>query len=74
MIGGFNPGRKPEVQPMTETDFARKTDLARKLDQLDYLLNDPDAPIRPGQVWALLAEISRHEAAAADGGRDTATH
>lgn len=66
MIGGFTPGQKPERQLMTETDFAQK------LDQLDYLLNDPDAPMRPGQVWALLAEISRHEAAVADGAADPA--
>lgn len=66
MIAGFTGRQTPEGQPMTETD------LARKLDQLDYLLNDPDAPMRPGQVWALLAEISRHEMALADGAREAA--
>ena len=42
---------------MTDSDYARK------LDQLDHLLNDPDAPMQPSLVWALLAEISQHDAA-----------
>lgn len=44
---------------MTDTEFTRK------LDQLDRLLNDPDEPMQPGLVWALLAEISHHDVAGA---------
>ena len=44
---------------MTDSDYARK------LDQLDRLLNDPDAPMQPSLVWSLLAEISHHDAPAA---------
>jgi hypothetical protein len=32
-------------------------DYASKLDELDHLMNDPDAPIEPERVWSLLAEI-----------------
>lgn len=34
---------------------------ARKLDELDRLLNDPDVPMDPSRVWSLLADLSRHE-------------
>ena len=37
---------------MTETEYARK------LDELDRLLNDPDAPMEASRIWSLLAEIS----------------
>ena len=37
---------------MTEAEYARK------LDELDRLLNDPDVPIEPARVWSLLAEIA----------------
>ena len=40
---------------MTETDYQHK------LDELDRLLNDPDAPLEPAQVWSLLAEVSHHD-------------
>ena len=39
---------------MTETDYTRK------LDELDRLLNDPDVPMQPGRIWALLAEVADH--------------
>jgi hypothetical protein len=42
---------------MTDADYTRK------LAELDRLLNDPDVPMQPAQVWALLAEISRHDLA-----------
>jgi len=50
---------------MTETEYARK------LDELDRLLNDPDVPMQPSLVWSLLAEISHHDlpAAGATGSR-----
>jgi hypothetical protein len=35
-----------------------ETDYARKLDELDHLLNDPDLPMEPDRLWSLLAEIS----------------
>jgi hypothetical protein len=40
---------------MTETEYARK------LDELDRLLNDPDVPMQPSLVWSLLAEISLYD-------------
>ena len=40
---------------MTQQDFTAK------LDELDVLLNDPDAPMRPERVWTLLAEVSQHD-------------
>ena len=45
---------------MTETDYANK------LDELDRLMNDADAPMQPERVWSLLAEIAR--ARSGDGG------
>jgi hypothetical protein len=36
-------------------------DYARKLDELDHLLNDPDMPMQPARVWSLLAEISHRD-------------
>lgn len=36
-------------------------DYARKLDELDRLLNDPEVPMEPARVWSLLAEISLRE-------------
>lgn len=38
-------------------------EYARKLDELDRLLNDPDVPMQPDRVWSLLAEISQHDLA-----------
>ncbi len=49
---------------MTETDYRHK------LDELDYLLNDPDARLEPARVWSLLAEISQHDLAEPDGHSD----
>lgn len=40
---------------MTESDYTEK------LDELDRLLNDVDAPMEPSRVWSLLAEISGHD-------------
>ena len=40
---------------MTETEYARK------LHELDRLLNDPDVPIEPARVWSLLAEIAQRD-------------
>jgi len=46
---------------MTEAEYARK------LDELDRLLNDPDVPMQPGRVWSLLAEIAQRDLAMARG-------
>ena len=40
---------------MTDADYARK------LDELDRLLNDPDVPMEPAKVWSLLAEIAQQD-------------
>jgi len=45
---------------MTEAEYARK------LDELDRLLNDPDVPIEPARVWSLLAEIAHRDLGAAE--------
>jgi hypothetical protein len=37
------------------------TEYTTKLDELDYLLNDPDVSLEPERVWMLLAELSRHD-------------
>jgi len=39
----------------------RDPDYEQKLDELDHLLNDWDAPIQPDRVWTLLAEIAQHD-------------
>ena len=33
-------------------------EYARRLDELDRLLNDPDVPMDPSRVWSLLADLS----------------
>ncbi|HEX2943357.1 MAG TPA: peptide chain release factor 1 [Rhodopila sp.] len=33
-------------------------EYARKLDELDRLLNDPDVPMQPDLIWSLLADVS----------------
>ena len=48
---------------MTDADYARK------LDELDRLLNDPDVPMEPAKVWSLLAEISQRDLHAAHAAR-----
>ena len=42
---------------MTDAEYARK------LDELDRLLNDPDVPMEPAKVWSLLAEIAQQDLA-----------
>jgi hypothetical protein len=36
-------------------------EYARRLDELDRLLNDPDVPMEPTKVWCLLAEIAQRD-------------
>ena len=38
-------------------------DYARKMDELDSLLNDPNVPMDPARVWSLLADLSSRSAA-----------
>ena len=42
-------------------DAMTETEYARKLDELDRLLNDPDVPMEPARVWSLLAEIAKRD-------------
>jgi hypothetical protein len=44
---------------MTDAEYARK------LDELDRLLNDPDVPMEPARVWSLLSEIAQRDMALA---------
>ena len=46
---------------MTDAEYARK------LDELDTLLNDPDVPMQPARIWSLLAELSSLDADAGTG-------
>jgi hypothetical protein len=45
-------------------------EYARRIDELDRLLNDPDVPMEPNKVWSLLAEIAQRDLGNA---RDAAT-
>jgi hypothetical protein len=45
-------------------------DYARKLNELDDLLNNPDVFWDPAQVWSLLEEVSRHRERHDNGGFD----
>ena len=47
---------------MTDAEYARK------LDELDRLLNDPDVPMEPEKVWSLLAEIAQQDMVARHAG------
>jgi hypothetical protein len=40
---------------MTDAEYARK------VDELDRLLNDPDVPMQPDRIWSLLADISQRD-------------
>jgi hypothetical protein len=40
---------------MTDTEYSVK------LDELDRLLNDPDVPMQPNRIWALLADLSHRD-------------
>ena len=37
-----------------------------KIDELESLLNDPDVPLLPDRVWALLAEVAGNPAYAGE--------
>ncbi len=43
---------------MTDSEYARK------LDELERLLNDPEVQMEPARVWSLLDEIAARERAA----------
>ena len=36
-------------------------EYTRKLQELDWLFNDPEAPVEPARLWRLLAELARHD-------------
>jgi hypothetical protein len=42
---------------MTDAEYARK------LDELERLLNDPTVPMDPDRIWSLLADVSGREVA-----------
>ena len=37
-------------------------EYARRLDELDRLLNDPAVPMQPAQVWSLLDDLRQRAA------------
>ena len=53
-------------------DAMTETEYARKLDELDRLLNDPDVPMEPAKVWSLLAEIAQRDIASHQSARSQA--
>ena len=56
------------TEPTGETGMT-DAEYARKLDELDRLLNDPDVPMEPGRVWSLLAEIAQRDLVSGSGNR-----
>lgn len=42
-------------------DLMTDAEYARKLDEVDRILNDPDVPMEPIRIWSLLAEIAHRE-------------
>jgi hypothetical protein len=44
--------------PSRGTSMMNDSDVDRKLDELDRLLNDPTVSLEPARVWSLLAEVS----------------
>ena len=56
-LGLFRLANAAGEWEMTESEYARK------LDELDRLLNDPDVPMEPAKVWSLLAEIAQQDMA-----------
>jgi hypothetical protein len=48
-------GVRMEAQGMTDDD------CARRLDEMNRVLNDPELPMQPALIWRLVAEISEHE-------------
>lgn len=36
-------------------------EYSRKLEELDQLFNDPEAPLEPARLWSLLAEIVSYD-------------
>ena len=49
-------------------------EYARKLDELDRLLNDPDVPMQPDRIWSLLADVSRTNALMAHTASESGLH
>jgi hypothetical protein len=45
-------------RPMLINPALSDDDYARKVDELERLLNDPAVPMEPARVWSLLAELS----------------
>ncbi|MDD2703888.1 MAG: peptide chain release factor 1 [Acidocella sp.] len=41
------------------------SEYTRKLAELGRLMNDPEGPMQPQALWALLAELAKYDLAAA---------
>jgi hypothetical protein len=39
------------------------SEYTRKLAEFDRLMNDPEAPMQPQALWALLAELAKYDLA-----------
>ena len=58
----------PETRYLFSEDVVHETEIkltdaeyARRIDELDRVLNDPDVPMEPNKVWSLLAEITQRD-------------
>jgi hypothetical protein len=47
-------------------------EYSRKLEELEQLLNDPDVPMQPDRIWALLADVSGRDVPASGNGGNSA--
>ena len=59
----FLEGRDTAMR-LAEEHWMTDADYARKIDEVDRLLNDPDVPMEPSRIWSLLAEIATLEQSA----------
>ncbi len=46
------------------------SEYTSKLDELDYLMNDPEADVGPERVWEVLAALSYHDLSRGQPARD----
>ncbi len=51
----------PNSGRMKRSGIVTSADYARKIDEIDRLLNDPDVAMEPARIWSLLAEISQQD-------------
>ena len=58
----MKPWRSSRVTNSRNTRSMTDPEYARRLDELDRLLNDPAVPMQPAQVWSLLDDLRQRAA------------